>query len=311
MFRPFLAAAVSIACASVVVLAAGVAAAGKGVEPVTSVKLAKSWTAAIDEAKTLNVPLVVHHHGFDCPPCWGMHKTVMRNEDYIKFANERTVEVIALQDLQKGIDRGDHKADEYEGKDDEGRPAKFVAEFPGLTRADLFALHGSKASSYNDTGGIPFTVIVNPWTEQEMARFPGGGHSPDKIIAAVNEQTKVLNSTNGPSLSRATLTKVNGEAKRVTDVLAKDGVVKAFAELKKAEKAFAKEAEPIRKRFEPARTAILAAAALQLDAADEKLDAGDQPGAKKLLDKLGRSLDGTDLEARAKELVAKAAPVAK
>lgn len=308
MFRPLLAAAVSVACASLLVLAAGVASAGKGPEPVTSVKLAKSWNSAIDEAKTLNVPVVVHHHGFYCPPCWGMHKTVMCNEDYIKFANEKTVEVIALQDLQKGIDAGDHKADEYDGKDDDGRPAKFVAEFPGLTRSDLLALHASKASSYNDTGGIPFTVIVDPWTEKEMARFAGGGHSPDKIIAAVNEQTKVLNSAHGPSISRAVLTKANGEVKRVSDVLAKDGVSKAFAELKKAEKGFAKEAEAIRKRFEPVRAAILAAAGEQLDAAQEKLDAGDMPGAKKLLDKLGRSLDGTDLEARQKELAGKLAP---
>ena len=29
-----------------------------------TVKFAKSWEAAIDEARLLNVPLVVHSHGF-------------------------------------------------------------------------------------------------------------------------------------------------------------------------------------------------------------------------------------------------------
>ena len=32
--------------------------------PIESVKFAKSWEAAIEEAKTLNVPIVVHSHGF-------------------------------------------------------------------------------------------------------------------------------------------------------------------------------------------------------------------------------------------------------
>ncbi len=52
-------------------LAAATLAAGLGVaaiagkdEPKPTVKFAKSWEAAVEEAKTLNVPLVVHSHGF-------------------------------------------------------------------------------------------------------------------------------------------------------------------------------------------------------------------------------------------------------
>ena len=33
-------------------------------KPKPGVTLAKSWDAAIEEAKLLNVPIVVHHHGF-------------------------------------------------------------------------------------------------------------------------------------------------------------------------------------------------------------------------------------------------------
>jgi hypothetical protein len=33
-------------------------------EPKPSVTYAKTWEAAVEEAKTLNVPLVVHSHGF-------------------------------------------------------------------------------------------------------------------------------------------------------------------------------------------------------------------------------------------------------
>jgi len=45
-----------------VALLASVAMAGPKVKP--SVNYAKSWDAAVAEAKMLNVPLVVHSHGF-------------------------------------------------------------------------------------------------------------------------------------------------------------------------------------------------------------------------------------------------------
>jgi hypothetical protein len=50
--------------AAAVIAAAGVLALAKDDGPIESVKYAKSWEAAIEEAKTLNVPIVVHSHGF-------------------------------------------------------------------------------------------------------------------------------------------------------------------------------------------------------------------------------------------------------
>ena len=43
-------------------LSLGVALAGKD-EPKACVKFAKSWDKAVEEAKALNVPLVIHNHG--------------------------------------------------------------------------------------------------------------------------------------------------------------------------------------------------------------------------------------------------------
>lgn len=43
-------------------LACLAAAQGDGVKP--SVAYAKSWEAAVEEAKLLNLPIVVHSHGF-------------------------------------------------------------------------------------------------------------------------------------------------------------------------------------------------------------------------------------------------------
>ena len=39
-------------------------AASAGDEPDPTVNFAKTWDAAVEEAKTLNLPIVVHSHGF-------------------------------------------------------------------------------------------------------------------------------------------------------------------------------------------------------------------------------------------------------
>ena len=306
MFRTILSGA---AAAAVLVVAAG-AVAGKSPEPVECVKLARTWEAAIDEAKTLNVPIVLHNHGFYCGPCWGMHASVMCNEKYIEFASENTVEVLALQDLQKGIDAKDKRAEEYEAKDEDGNKVRYLVEFPGLTKEEVIALHQSKASSYNDTGGIPFTAVIDPYTEKEMQRWSGGGKPAKDIMEGVLAQKKVLNAEHGPSLSRATLAKVTTEAKRISGALEKSGVTKSMADYRKLEKSLAKEGDAIRKKIEPVLAAILDAATKLLDEADGLAESGDAAGAKKLLDKLGRSLDGTDLEARVRDLAARVKPEA-
>lgn len=48
--------------AAVLGLAASLGAAKEKVKP--SVEYAKTWEAAVEEAKLLNVPIVVHSHGF-------------------------------------------------------------------------------------------------------------------------------------------------------------------------------------------------------------------------------------------------------
>jgi hypothetical protein len=58
--RQFLIASAAALLAAV----ATVAAAGGKDEPKATVRFAKTWEAAVAEAKDLNLPLVVHSHGF-------------------------------------------------------------------------------------------------------------------------------------------------------------------------------------------------------------------------------------------------------
>lgn len=52
------------ASAAALTLAATLGTAGGGEKPEPSVTYAKTWEAAVEEAKLLNLPIVVHSHGF-------------------------------------------------------------------------------------------------------------------------------------------------------------------------------------------------------------------------------------------------------
>lgn len=53
------------ASAAALTLAATLGTAGGGEKPEPSVPYVRTWDAAVEEAKLLNVPLVIHNHGFD------------------------------------------------------------------------------------------------------------------------------------------------------------------------------------------------------------------------------------------------------
>jgi len=52
------------ATAATLALAAALGTAAGGDKPEPSVNYARSWDAAVEEAKLLNLPIVVHSHGF-------------------------------------------------------------------------------------------------------------------------------------------------------------------------------------------------------------------------------------------------------
>jgi hypothetical protein len=54
----------AVAALVVIVGAAGSAVAGGKPKPEPCVTLARSWDGAVEEAKLLNLPIVVHIHGF-------------------------------------------------------------------------------------------------------------------------------------------------------------------------------------------------------------------------------------------------------
>ncbi len=292
-----LAAVAAIGLGSTALVAAG----GKP-EPVTSVTLAKSWDAAVDEAKKLNVPIVVHSHGFFCGPCWGMHSAVMCNKKYIDFANENTVEVISLDRLGEGIDKKDKKAETYEAKVD-GQVVNYLVEFPGLTVDDMKALRDSKASSYNNSGGIPYTCLVNPHTLEEITSWKGGSASAGTIQEAIVEAKKALVKEHGKGASRKDV-KALAEAAKDADTKAKKGEFAAAIEaLAKLNAKSEKWADCLKDELKADKQKVIDAAQAALDKIAET-KATDAEKAKKDLAALSPKLRGTGLEEKAKTLLA-------
>jgi hypothetical protein len=270
-------------------------------EPKTSVVLAKTWDAAIEEAKALNVPIVVHSHGFYCGPCWGMHSAVMCNKKYIDFANENTVEVISLDRLQEGVDKKDKRAETYDVKED-GKVVKYLCEFPGMTVEAMVAMQSSKAGTYNQTGKIPYTCIVDPWTESEIKNW-SGATAVGAIEDAVTEAKKALVKDHGKGASRKDVKALADAEKDAATKADKGEFSAALDALAKVAPKADKWADSLKDRLKASKQKVVDAAQAALDKIAET-KATDAEKAKKDLAALTGKLRGTGLEDKAKSLLA-------
>lgn len=233
-----------------------------------------------------------------------MHGSVLQNEKYIEFTNDNTVEVLALQDLQKGIDAGDPRAGTYDAKDENGNPVKYMKSWPGLTAEEINNLHRSPAGQYNDTKGIPFTAIIDPHTLKRVTAL-SGSQSVKGLIEKIEVAKAQLNTDHGPSMKRSTLKKFEQGVKDVGETLEKSGPAKAFELFKKLKGSVAKEPEAIQGKVAELEAKLLDAARTKLDEAEAQIGTGDVKTAKATLSPLAGALKGTELEARVKELLEK------
>ena len=273
-------------------------------EPVTCVTLAKSWAQALKDAKAQSAPIVLHNHGFYCPPCWGMHSSLMCDKEYIEFAYENTVKVLSLDRLQEGVDKKEDRAATYDAKEG-GKPVKFLVEFPGLTVDDVLSLRASKASSYNHTGGLPYTAIIDPFTEEEIKNWKGGGIATSEIIDAAKAARATLQKAHGKGKPRAELKAITDAETASADKLKAGDFASALDAFAAATKKADKDGWPkhLRDRIAKGRDAAITAATEALDKieADKATDAAK---AKKDLAMMMSRLRGTGLEQRAKDLLA-------
>ena len=232
-----------------------------------------------------------------------MHGAVLQNKKYIKFAEENTVEVMALGRLDQAIEKGDRKAETYKAKDKEGNEVEYLVEFPGLTAKMINSLKSSKAGSYNNTGKIPYTAIVNPHTLEEMNNIRGG-FGAKTLMGTVTEAKKTLEKTHGKSVSRKVLAKIDKAEAGIRKDLEKGKYSNALASAGKLEKSVAKQPEAVQKKAAAVTASVLATVGKRLDELEASISRGETKQAGRELAGLARALKDTDLEERANNRLA-------
>jgi hypothetical protein len=231
-----------------------------------------------------------------------VHGSVLQNKKYIAFAEESAVDVLTMDRLQEGIDEKDKRAGTYTKKDADGQEKEFLLSWPSLTVEDLKAMNASKAGSYNKTGGLPYTAVVDPHTLEEMGNLKGG-FAMGALTDLVAAKKKELEKAHGKSVSRKTLTKVKEADAEIRKHLAEGDLAKALTESAALQKKVAKEPPAIIEMAAKTQAGVLEAAGKSLDEIEAMIGRGEKAEAGKQLSGLSRALKGTALEERALALL--------
>ena len=189
---------------------------------VACVNLQKDWKKAVERARLLQIPIVVHSHKLDDRDSWKLHETVLQSKKYIRFAKKSCLDVVIIDELESFAEkvRGDLDVDEddlwadqkleeheqlrsrlwdYEGRDAFGRKGRYLVYFPGMTIVDLKTLAKSSARDFNYTDSHPFTIVVNPFSLGEV-----------KALRSVYKLAALIKAVEA---AKAAITKERGEPK--------------------------------------------------------------------------------------------------
>ncbi len=192
----------------------------------------------------------------------------MQNKKYIKFARKNTVEVLSLSRLDEGVREGSPKAAKYKKKDADGDMVEYMVEWPSLTYEQIMQLNRSKAATYNKTGRIPYTCLVNPHTEEEMHAIKGG-YSASSLMDAVTEAQKKLTKEYGRGMKRKTVARINAGIMASSRLAAKDDWDGALKLLTKVAPKVQDLPEAFQEKIQEARENIMKSARSRLDAIKE------------------------------------------
>lgn len=228
-----------------------------------------------------------------------MHSAVMQNKKYIQFAAKNTVEVLALGSLDRAIESKDPKAATYTAKSADGKPVEYMLKWPGLTADDINSLHRSKARTYNNTGGIPYTCIVDPHTLEEMHHW-SGGTSANSIMDQVMVARKKLTKAHGAGLKRADLAFLADSESEITELLGAGSYKKALRLVASVEKKSLPQS--LSERVAAMRESVLTAASQRIDDLASQAQS-DLSSARRDLKRLLSELRGTDLVTKAQEVL--------
>jgi hypothetical protein len=157
-----------------------------------------------------------------------VHRSVLLDSAYIRFAAANTVEVIAMEELDRAVDEKSKHVRTYGAKDAAGEEVEYLAEFPGLTLDDLRDLSSGPVLRYMDGGRIPYTAIVDPHDLSELEHVKGVLDADD-LIKRVARHRKALTAKHGEGIDRDLWNRVT-EGSALVDVhLGRGALPKAWS----------------------------------------------------------------------------------
>ena len=226
-----------------------------------------------------------------------MHRSVLQNKVYGKYARKCTVEVLTMEELDRAVAEESRHIRTYRDVDAYGDDVERLVEFPGLTIDQLEGLSNSDALNYMQGNRIPYTAIVDPHTGREMEGLRGVRQAKD-LIAVIEKHRKALEAAHGKGLDRK-LWRTLAEGLVQIDVqLGAGEIVKALAVHRELSRTAVRQPEVVQRRLRHAQQVILDDASKRLDALEKKPDATEVRA-------LARALEGTPLEERARSLLKK------
>ena len=185
-----------------------------------------------------------------------MHRSVLQNKKYIKFAAKNSVEVISMEEIEKAEREKAKTIATYRVKDAYGDDVDYLIEFAGLTLKQLKDLSNTqKILSFMEGGKIPYTAIVDPYTGKAIEAMKGKP-TVATLTAAITRARKALEKEHGKGVPRAAWNKL-GEAEIKCDLLlAESKKAEALALYRKTAALFKRPVAAVKSRLTAMRTAI-------------------------------------------------------
>ena len=231
---------------------------------------------------------------------------MLDNPSYIKFSRESCVEVMCMKDIEQALAEKPERAKTYKTKDAYGDEIECFECCPGVTIAQMLALHEGKPLEYMKGPLMPYTAVVDPHTLADLGGIQRGeATSAAAFIEVISRHVKALEAEHGKGVDDRLWEYVADAQTRVDLLLGEEKLEKAFALLDEMEKKTAREHETVKRKVGATREAVLSDAAGRLDALEKRIEGGQEGEARAEASRLAKLLKGTELADRASAIEAK------
>jgi hypothetical protein len=229
---------------------------------------------------------------------------VLANPAYIKFSRENCVELMCMKDIEQALKEKPAHATTYKAKDPYGDEIECFECCPGVTVAQMLALHEGKPLEYMKGPLMPYTAVVDPHTLKDLGGIERGqATSAAGFIEAISRGAKSLEE-HGKGCDAKLWEYVVESQVKVDLLLAEGKLDKALALADEIEKKTVRQHETLERKVKASRDAVLADAAGRLDALEKQIQGGQGGTARAEATRLAKLLKGTELADRASAISA-------